>query len=194
MVDRYEGVVAAALEGAQWAWRELYLWLSPRLLAYIRARGSAEPEDALGEVWVQLVRNAGSFDGTPDGFKSWAFTVAHHRVIDEARARSRRAPRIAVEWAWPGDSEPARATAESEDEALSGLELDDLVRLLDMLTPTQQSTILLRVIADISVKDTATVLGISETAVKSAQYRGLARLREKLTATKPRPASVTEVT
>ena len=88
------------------------------------------------------------------------------------------------------------ASTASEQEAADALGLDDLVAVTDDLTPIQQSTLLLRVIGDLSVRQTADALDISESAVKTAQHRALQALRQRLDepATKPSDPSVTEVT
>ena len=64
------------------------------------------------------------------------------------------------------------------------------------LPELQQSTLLLRVIGDLSVAETATTLGVSQSAVKSAQYRAALAIRDRLEsdATKPASPSVTDVT
>ena len=79
-----------ARAGDPGAWSELYRWLSPQVLGYLRARGASEPEDVLGEVFVQAVRDLGSFSGNERDFRAWVFSIAHHRLIDEARRTARR--------------------------------------------------------------------------------------------------------
>ena len=49
--------------GEDWAWRALYDELAPGLLGYLRARRAAQPEDLLGEVMLQIVRDLPSFGG-----------------------------------------------------------------------------------------------------------------------------------
>ncbi len=191
MSDSYDAAVLAAAEGAPWAWEELYQWLSPRLLGYLRARGSRDPEAALGEVWLQLARNMASFEGDARGFRAWAFTVAHHRVIDEARRRKRTPDLVPLDDA--GAAAERRLGPVGEEAAVALLDLDELVAVIDYLPDLQKSTLLLRVIGDLSVAQTAAALSVSESAVKTAQHRALASLRDRL-ATKPGPPSVTDTT
>lgn len=179
MDERYDAAVVAAAEGAEWAWRELYLWLSPRLLCFLRARGAVEPTDALGEVWLQLARNMSSFSGSAAGFRTWAFTVAHHRVIDEARRRRRRVSVVPLD-AGAGVTDPSALPGRGAEVALDTMELEELAGLTETLTSTQRSVILLRVFGDLSVRQTADALGITEAAVKSAQHRAVKSLREIL--------------
>ena len=191
----FDAAVLAAKEGAPWAWEQLYSWLSPRLLGYLRARGSRDPEGALGETWLQLARNVATFEGDATGFRSWAFTVAHHRVIDEARRRKRTPPTQALDDVLADDQQSLRAI-DSESEALAVIELDELVGSIAFLSDLQKSTLLMRIIGDLSVAQTAEALGKSESAIKTAQYRAISILRDRLEspATKPVSPSVTEMT
>lgn len=191
----FDAAVLAAKEGAPWAWEQLYSWLSPRLLGYLRARGSRDPEGALGETWLQLARNVATFEGDATGFRSWAFTVAHHRVIDEARRRKRTPPTQALDDVLADDQQSLGAI-DSESEALAVIELDELVGSIAFLSDLQKSTLLMRIIGDLSVAQTAEALGKSESAIKTAQYRAISILRDRLEspATKPVSPSVTEMT
>ena len=191
----FDAAVLAAKEGAPWAWEQLYSWLSPRLLGYLRARGSRDPEGALGETWLQLARNVATFEGDATGFRSWAFTVAHHRVIDEARRRKRTPPTQALDEVL-ADDQQSLGVIDSESEALAAIELDELVGSIAFLSDLQKSTLLLRIIGDLSVAQTAEALGKSESAIKTAQYRAISILRDRLEspATKPVSPSVTEMT
>ncbi len=191
----FDAAVLAAKEGAPWAWEQLYSWLSPRLLGYLRARGSRDPEGALGETWLQLARNVATFEGDATGFRSWAFTVAHHRVIDEARRRKRTPPTQALDDVLADDQQSLGAI-DSESEALAVIELDELVGSIAFLSDLQKSTLLMRIIGDLSVAQTAEALGKSESAIKTAQYRAISilRARPESPATKPVSPSVTEMT
>ena len=170
--QRFEQLLAAARTGADWAWAELYRELAPSVLGYLRARGTAEPEDLLGEVFVQLVRDLARFEGDERAFRAWVFTVAHHRMLDAAR-RARRRPRIQ-----PGDGVPERAHAlgDSEEEALTALREQQLARMIGRLSPDQQTVVLLRIVGDLTVEQVAEVIGKRPGAVKALQRRGLATL------------------
>jgi len=57
---------------------------------------------------------------------------------------------------------------------------DDLRALLADLPPDQRDVLLLRVVADLSIEDTAAALGKRPGAVKSLQHRAMASLRRTL--------------
>lgn len=58
----------------------------------------------------------------------------------------------------------------------------DLVRLIWALPKRQRQVVALRVLADLSVADTAQALGIAEGTIKATLHRALRRLRDELNA------------
>ncbi len=171
----FETTVEAAQAGAEWAWSRLYGDLSGPVLGYLRNRGAIEPEDLLGEVFIQVARNIRSFKGDARSFRSWVFTVAHHRLIDERRYRSRRP----VE---PGDVDRAGANGDVEQEAMAALGTERVVALLDRLTTDQRTVLLLRILGDLTIAEVAHTMGKRTGAVKALQRRGLERLRQLIEA------------
>jgi RNA polymerase sigma factor (sigma-70 family) len=165
-----------ARQGDPAAWTELYRWLSPQLLGYLRARGAAEPEDVLGEVFVQAVRDLGSFTGDEHDFRAWVFSIAHHRLIDEARRSARR----------PVEPVPTEelidhvGTFDAETEAMARIGAGEVTRLLATLSEDQKSVLLLRVLGQLTVPEVARVVGKRPGAVKQLQRRAIARLRKEL--------------
>ena len=172
-------VLTAAQHGAGWAFSRLYEWLAPGVAGYVRAQGAADPEDVTSDVFLAAFSNVGSFSGDEVQFRSWVFTIAHRRVIDDRRARTRRPPPQSL------DAEPVRAhrgqtTGSAEDEAVEAMGKDRIRDVLDRLAPDQRDVITLRVIADLSVEHTAATLGKQPGAVKALQRRALATLRRNL--------------
>lgn len=69
-------------------------------------------------------------------------------------------------------------TATGDDDADTAVRRLVLQRALTRLTPRQRAVIVLRFFEDLSVEDTARVLGCSEGTVKSQTSHALSRLRE----------------
>jgi RNA polymerase sigma factor (sigma-70 family) len=176
--DRFDGqfdaVLAAAREGAPWAFERMFTALAPAVTGYLRVQGSAEPEDLTSEVFVAILRNLHGFQGDEAGFRSWVFTIAHRRLLDERRRRGRRPL-------------PEPLTAAAADVGRESLSADDVAgeidRLLgaervralcDRLVPDQRDVLLMRLVGDLSIEQIAGTLGKSKGAVKALQRRGLA--------------------
>jgi RNA polymerase sigma factor (sigma-70 family) len=169
---QFASVLEAAQAGAEWAWSRLYDDIAGPVLGYVRTRGAREPEDLVGEVFVQVARNLGTFRGEYAAFRSWVFTVAHHRLVDERRYRTRR----------PVDPaeipEGSLGAGNAESEALERLTTGEVIGLLANLTPEQRDVLLLRVVGDLTVEEVARIVGRRPGAVKALQRRGLEKLRK----------------
>lgn len=180
----FHELLAAARRGDERAWAYLYDDVAPIVLAYLRGQRAPDPEDLAGEVLLQVVRDLDRFTGDRHRFRSWVLAIAHHRLIDARRYRSRR-PSVPME---PAAIGPVEAPDDPAAEAASTEDLDRLLEQLEVLTEEQREVILLRLVADLSVREVAQILGKRPGAVKAMQHRGITALR---TATNRRPAPST---
>ena len=171
----FDAVLAAAQVGAGWAAERIWISLAPKVAGYLRSQGSVEPDDLTSEVFLGVFRSLGSFSGSEEQFRSWVFTIAHRRLIDERRGTGRRpAPAWGVE---PDDGPPGPS---AEHEALQRLSAERVRGLCDRLVPDQRDVLLLRLVGGLTVQDVAATLGKSEGAVKALQRRALIALRRIL--------------
>jgi RNA polymerase sigma factor (sigma-70 family) len=172
----FAAVIGSARSGEDWAWRVLYADHAPALLGYLRARKADHPEDLLGEVMLQVVRDLSTFDGGESDFRAWAFTIAHHRLLDERRRNARRpadpTPQPEIERLGP--------VGDAEEDALAALSADRVAHLLAQLSLDQQTVILLRILGDLTCEQVARVTGKTTGAVKQLQRRGLETLKREL--------------
>jgi RNA polymerase sigma-70 factor (ECF subfamily) len=174
--DDFPQVLGAARLGAEWAWEALYHDLSPSVRGYLRARAAAEPDDLLGEVFLQVVRDLHRFNGGEREFRTWLFTIVHHRLLDERRRHLRRPVEVA-----PSEVlERAGEIGDAEDEAIAGLTVARVREFVGRLSPDQQDVLLLRLFGDLAVPDVATVVDKRPGAVKALLRRGLASLRREI--------------
>lgn len=158
----------------------IYDDLASAVTGYLRLRGAPEPDDAASEVFLGVFRNLGSFSGGEDKFRSWVFTIAHRRLLDERR-RAARTPRIDP----LPEVLPALPGGDVETEALGVLGEEWVRDVLDRLSPEQREVLLLRVVADLPVEEVARILGKRPGAVRALQHRGVATLRRQLERERP---------
>jgi len=114
----------------------------------------------------------GRFHGTEAQFRSWIFTIAHHQVVDHHRRRREEQP---LEWA-----ASHRSADDTEAEALSRIGERELTQVLTELAPAQRQVLMLRLVADLSIEQTAAVLGRSAGAVKALQHRAIEAARRRI--------------
>lgn len=169
----FDRLVTAAQAGGEWAYERLYRSLAPAVAGYLRVQGAAEPDDLTSEVFERAFSALGGFKGGEAAFRSWVFTIAHHRLTDEWRRAARRPLRA--------DGDPPEAAAgDVEDEALRRMATARVQRLCEGLVADQRDVLLLRMLAAMTVEEVALAVGKSPGAVKALQRRGLAALRRQM--------------
>lgn len=174
----FDDVLLQAQAGSEPAWEDLYARFATPLRAYVAMRGATDPDDLVGETFVQVARNLGRFEGGEPDFRSWVFMVAHNRVVDERRRAGRR-PFTPV----ADHDDLAAPGGDVEDEALDALGLERVRRLLAQLTSDQRTVLLLRFVADLTLEEIAGAIGRPLGAVKQLQRRALRSLKKALVGT-----------
>ena len=176
----FGAALEAAREGAPWAFEAIYRDLAPAVFGYLRGQGAIEPEDLASEVFVGVVRGLERFEGDERGFRAWVFSIAHRRMVDERRRRARSLE----EPTDPAEMSGLRARPLVGDvaEEVFGVLGSGVRRAMTALTPDQRAVLLLRILADLSVAEVASILGKSQGAVKTLQRRGLRSLVRQLEA------------
>ncbi len=170
----FPGVLAAAQEGVEWAWRLLFEEMAPALNGYAYARGVRDHEDLVADVFAELAGRIGSFAGDERGFRSWAFMIAHSRLVDHHR-RARRNRIVGM----PDGFD--LASPEGDRAALIDRRIDpELAAALRALTADQLTTVLLRIVAGLNLEETAQVMNRNVNAVKQIQFRAMRILRREM--------------
>jgi RNA polymerase sigma factor (sigma-70 family) len=174
--EAFQDCLASARAGDPSAWVTLYDDIAPLLHGYLRHQSLDDPDDVAGEVLLQVVRDVDGFDGSARQFRSWALAIAHHRMLDARRARIRRPadPR-------PAEDLPQQAGPDATLEpVLAGAEWGRVGELLSRLTDDQREVVVLRVVNELTLEETARVLGRSVGSVKALQHRAFHALRAHL--------------
>ncbi len=172
-VDLGDALVAAQT-GRPWALRAVYEELAPRVHGYLRARGASEPEDLTSEVFLTVFTRLATVTGGAAGLRTLVFSVAHARLVDDLRRQYRRDDVPYEDW------HDDRSTGSPEDEAVERSQAAGVRTLLDELPADQRDVLLMRLVADLSLEQTAEAVGKSTGAVKQLQRRGLLALRARV--------------
>jgi RNA polymerase sigma-70 factor (ECF subfamily) len=173
--EGFPEVLHAARAGAPWAFERLYVELAPVVGGYLRLQGAAEPDDLTSEAFLGVFGRLASFEGSEQQFRSWVFTIAHRRLIDERRRAVRR-PTIMT-----ADTDMLdRAGGDVEQDAFAVLGAARVYELCAGLSDDQREVLILRVVGDLTVEQVAAIIDKSVGAVKALQRRALQALRRKL--------------
>ena len=174
--EQFEQVLTAAALGAGWAAERLWRSLAPAVTGYLRVQGATEPDDLTSEVFVAVFRGLAEFSGDEQQFRSWVFTIAHHRLVDARRRAARRPAQVPMERE-PGAAPATSPSASAEHEALARAGTGQVRALCERLAPDQRDVLLLRMVGGLTVEETAATLSKTPGAVKALQRRGLGALR-----------------
>jgi RNA polymerase sigma-70 factor (ECF subfamily) len=140
----------------------------------MRLVGSAAvAEEVTNEVFLEVWRNAGKFEGA-SAPGTWILSIAHHRAV--SRLRKRR------EESW--DEDAAGALPDSADDPEVAVQKADkgaILRLcLDKLSAEHKAVIDLVYYHELSVNEVSEVLKIPENTVKTRMFYARKRLSELL--------------
>jgi RNA polymerase sigma-70 factor (ECF subfamily) len=172
----FDALLHEAKGGSAAALGALYRRLFPSVLAYLRARDPNDAEDLTSEVFLNVAEGLQRFTGDESSFRGWVFTIARRRAVDATRRRARRAT----------DPVPIESLTQmpdkvdTADEVAARFETDAAAAIVRRLPERQADVIMLRVIAGLSVAETAAALRTRPGTVRVLQHRGLRRLAELL--------------
>lgn len=140
---------------------------------YYRVNDPADVQDLTNDVFLRMVESIRSFEPARGTFRTWLFSMAHHRLVDYRRRQAVRDHEPLTEaLVNPGD--PPAPQVETR------LTQERLRRALDTLTEDQRQVILLKFVEGLSNAEVARILGKTEGAINALQYRALRTLRQVL--------------
>lgn len=182
--ERLDAVVAEAVAGDRNALREVLEIIRPVVVRYVRARiGTAErsglsADDVAQEVCLAAMMALPRYQDQGRPFLAFVYGIAAHKVADAHRAAGRNK-------ADPTDVVPERfsVAAGPEQLAVNADSASRMEALLKVLPEKQREILILRVVVGMSAEEVAEAVGSTAGAVRVAQHRALARLKNEITAT-----------
>ena len=169
--DELSRLLRAGIAGNESAYERFLRQAAYHVRGFAQKRivnGGVDAEDVVQETLlaIHLKRHTWREDWP---VKPWIYAIARHKLIDAFRRRGRR---IEVQI---GDL--ADCCAEAEADTVSEREIG---RALQTLTPGQRAVVSAVSVQGRSIGETATILGVSDTAVRIALHRGLKTIFRRL--------------
>jgi RNA polymerase sigma-70 factor (ECF subfamily) len=179
--ERLDAAVAEAAAGSRDALREVVEIIRPIVIRYVRARvGTAErtglsADDVAQEVCLAAIQALPRYQDQGRPFLAFVYGIASHKVADAHRAAARNRSE-------PTDVVPERFSLEAgpEQMALQSDSAARMNRLLAVLPEKQREILTLRIVVGLSAEETAEAVGSTPGAVRVAQHRALARLKNEI--------------
>ncbi len=137
---------------------------------YSKVGNREEAEDLTSQIFLKAVRGVDTERGA-QSMQKWLFQVARTTIADYWRAHYRVAVNSLEElleagWEGPADEEPA---------AMDGKPQDRVQRILQALPEHYREVLTCRFLLNLSIRDTAMRMNLTEANVKVLQFRALKR-------------------
>lgn len=164
-----------AQAGEEDAYAELLVLLTAATRSYVRFRvGAPVPwlDDVVQETLIAVHQARHTFDGHRP-FAPWFYAIARNRFVDGLRRAHRVRQHEVVCDVWP-------EFRDTRDDGASDVDVEAVRRALASLPPRQREVVEAMKLRDESVRDIATRLGMTMTAVKVTAHRGYRALRRVL--------------
>ena len=159
-------------------------------LAYGITRNPADAEEIVQDVFWQLVRKGGDFEGRA-AVASWIYRVTTNLALNKRRGKRHELETSLDDCLPTFEADGHRAgpraflvadwSARPDDELLSGETRRVLEEAIDRLPEHYRAVLVLRDVEELSNEDVAAAVGDSVSAVKTRLHRARMALREILT-------------
>jgi RNA polymerase sigma-70 factor, ECF subfamily len=155
---------------------ELHDQLYPVVFRYVRFRldDPLACEDITSEVFLRFLKALRQGGRPIEDARAWMLGTASNLVHDHYRLKYRRPTENIAEHENLVDPQTTEATLDRK--AIS----EEIDRVMNRLTPDQQNVLALRFSQELSLEETAQIVGKTINAVKVLQFRALGALRRLL--------------
>ena len=144
----------------------------------------AQAEDLLQETFLRVIKGSGDYERQAK-FTTWLYTIARNLCVDASRrAKHRRAASLDVPLGDDGGRTLLDVTPDTKatvDRAVIGKQLGERIEeAVARLVEEQREVFVMREVLDLSFKEIAEIVGVSENTVKSRMRYALEKLRTAL--------------
>ncbi len=180
-------LMLAVKAGDREAFVKLFESYAPRLVGYVDRylQNRAVSEEIVQEVFLKLYRTRKRYT-VQSRFSTWLYRIATNTALNAVRRRQHQKNREPFDEAMVGTD----TAGQSADRIVDGRRLEKLIyRTIDALPPNQRAAFNLTRFAGCTYLETADVLGLSESAIKSLVFRAADTLRQAIDVDERRGAS-----
>lgn len=178
---RDEALMQQLAAGRQEALGPLYSRYAPRIFSIAaHTVDHSTAEEIVQDVFLSVWRKAGTFNPERGAFRPWVFQIAHYRILNELRRRSRQ-PQITPD----PEGERIRAVPdpgpEPDELAWREEERAGLRSAIEELPPAQRQALSLAFLDDWTHEQVAARLNLPVGTTKTRIRAGVQKLRSSLT-------------
>lgn len=190
--DDDDTLMAAYVRGEAAAFEQLYERHRLALYRFVRrllgTANAAQADEVFQDTWLRVVQARARWQPQGASFRTWLFTLAHHRAIDLLRKSGREVALDAHEgedgepWqpeaeAWQHWPAPAASTLQGDELAFWRRAGEKLLACLDELPLAQRSAFLLHHDDGLALAEVAHALEVGFETAKTRLRYAMAKLR-----------------
>jgi RNA polymerase sigma-70 factor (ECF subfamily) len=187
-----DALMAAYAGGSAAAFEQLYARHQAGLYRFVRRllgpALNAQTDEVFQDTWLRVVQARARWQPQGASFRTWLYTLAHHRVIDMLRRSGREvsldaqaddgdAPWEPDTTAWQHWPAPASAAPHSEELAFWRRAGEQLLACLEQLPLPQRSAFLLHHDDGLALDDVARALEVGFETAKTRLRYAMSKLR-----------------
>jgi RNA polymerase sigma-70 factor (ECF subfamily) len=171
-----ESLVQRAQQRDTEAFARLYEAYFDKIYRYIatRVRNEAEAEDLTQQVFIKMLHSISSFKFQGPPFSSWLYRIAHNQVVDYMRQQNKKATLDIEGLELPDTKDGPEHLLEKQ------VDIEEVKKATQKLTPAQQEVIALRFTSELSTAECAKIMEKSEGAIKALQHSAVLALRKAM--------------
>ena len=176
MTDGEEKLIKDAIRGEASAFGLLYDHYQPQIyrFIYLKVNHREEAEDLTHQVFLNAWQNIEKYNFRGFPFSSWLYRIARNKTIDYYRTKKENIDLTII-------TEEIISIDKNTDEIIDTvLNAEKVKKTIKQLKPSEQEVIILRFIEELSLNETAKIMGKTVTAVKLIQHRAIKNLHRLL--------------
>lgn len=187
-----DALMAAYAGGSAAAFEQLYARHQAGLYRFVRRllgpALNAQTDEVFQDTWLRVVQARARWQPQGASFRTWLYTLAHHRVVDMLRRSGREvsldaqaddgdAPWEPDTTAWQGWPAPTSAAPQSEELAFWRRAGEQLLACLEQLPLPQRSAFLLHHDDGLALDEVAHALEVGFETAKTRLRYAMSKLR-----------------
>lgn len=145
-----------------------------------------DAEDALSSAMLQAEQKYARFADSINNPRSWLTRLVHNVCMDHHRSRSRidfmDSIKQEEQFSYQPHATQQRTPATPDEQALNQEHMDLLSIAIDQLSPRLRKPLVMRCLQDLSYGEIASILGITEAAVRKRVQLAREKLRSQVRA------------
>lgn len=146
---------------------------------FYMVKSREQAEDLVQEVYIRVLKSYDRFEGRSSE-KTWLISIARHVAIDWFRKQKTIRQRILDRFDWDQHHIEDDGQPLPEEVAIQNEQVQWIYRALHACSIDQRSVVILRYIQEMSITETAEILGWSVSKVKTTQHRAIKQLQKQM--------------